>query len=79
MAVEVNFGTPLKDMDVGFNMGDLLKVKVVAVDANGFNREIEYEAADVPEAVMTDLEAIDVPNEPNESVTPNESDVPGGT
>ena len=59
MAIEVNFGTPLKDMDVGFSMNDLVKVKVIAVDTNGFNREIEYEAEDVPEAVMTDLEAMD--------------------
>lgn len=56
MAIELNRAVL---GDVGFDMNDLLKVKVVAIDKDGFCREIEYAAADVPEAVMTDLEAID--------------------
>lgn len=43
----------------GFEMEDIEKVKVIAVDKDGYTREIEYAASDAPEAVMTDLEALD--------------------
>lgn len=56
MAIEVNFGTPLKDMDVGFSIEDLQSVKVYAIDANGFRKELEYDAEDVPAQILTDLE-----------------------
>ena len=56
MAIEVNFGTPLKDMNVGFNAENLQSVKVYAVDTNGFRKELEYTAEDVPAHILTDLE-----------------------
>ena len=56
MAIEVNFGTPLKDMDVGFSVDKLQKVEVYAIDADGFRRKLEYDAENVPADILTDLE-----------------------
>lgn len=56
MAIEINGVTLGK---AGFDMEELLKVKVVAIDKDGFYRKKEYAADDVPAAVLTDLEAMD--------------------
>lgn len=56
MAIEINGATLGK---VGFDMEELFKVKVIATDKDGFIREKEYTAANVPAAVLTDLEAMD--------------------
>lgn len=56
MAIEINGATLGK---VGFDMEDLFKVKVIATDKDGFIRELEYAAADVPAAVVSDLEELD--------------------
>lgn len=62
--------------NAGFSLDDPeLIVKVDAIDGDGFHRELVYTGEDIPEAIMTDLAALDAteetePSEPAEPADP---------